>query len=527
MSLQRAGTGDDFEVTHWQQLVRRRWQVIAVLGLLGAALAAGAVLRPAARYQATTTVAVQTPLEQTGGTALTTDQVQAEVDLASTAVVKNGVPGTRDGTVTLSATTSAASGILNLLATAPTAAGAARAANAYAASYQKVKSTSLLAQYDAGIASLQAALTNLQSQRASATTDAARASLDGRIKALSATLQDYQVRRELAPSELPQVVSPANPPGKPVPRKLVTYVLIGAIAGLVVGLALAAALEHGDDAIRDADDLVAAYRRSGLTLDVTPPLVVVLPALDGTVSGKGRRRVLGRRVRSLPLAPSGSAAANWYAMLRASLDTRLNDGERGVLMVTSAVGEDGACTVAAHVAAAFARARGAAALIGLDTEDRVLAAAGLPPHRSDGLAVRHLLTGEVGLSDALVASPRQPGLLVASTGGQSLPVDLLGSDAGVAMLEQLRAAVGVTVLAAPGLTSHPEGTVVATLADCVVLVAQSGVTRHREVRAAVDSLFQVGASVCALVLTDVDGLGSPRQQRSLAAETRSARSQVL
>lgn len=524
MSHQRSVTDDDFELTHWRRLLRRRWPVVLLVGLLGGALALAGALRGGATYRATATLALQAPLSQSGGTGPTADQVQAEVDLASTAVVKGGVPGVRDGRVTLSATTTATSGILNLVAEASTADGAAKAANAYAASYQKVKRTSLVAQYDAAIGSLQTALTSLQAQRDAALTDAARAPLDSRIKTLAASVQDFEVRRELAPSELPQVVQGATPPGQPVPRQLATYVLIGLVAGLVVGVGAAAAVEHADDTIRDTEGLVEAYRRSDLTLDVTPPLVVALPPPVGA-EGRGRRRLRLSRQRSVDAA--ALHASNWYAMLRSALDSRLVDGERGVVLVTSATGEDGACGVAARLAAAFARARGQAVLLGLDDGDGVLALTGLLPSRAEDASVADVLTGQAVLSEALVRAPGQAELLVGSAGAGPLPLDLLGSAAGAQLLEELRRAVAVTVVALPGVASEPGATVLATMTDHVVLVARAGVTRRREVRAALDGLFQVGAPVTALVLADVPALEAPQPSRQAPTGVGAARSQVL
>ncbi len=488
---------------HWEGLARRRWRSVLALALLGTVLASASVLQRGTSYRATTTVAVQSPLDGAGTSPPSADQLQAEIDLAGSAVVRAAAVQDLSGKVTLSTTSSANSGVLTFVATTSTATAAVQAADAYAAAYQEIKKKTLLGQYDAAISSLQQAVTALQTRRAASGTESEKAALDGQIKAYAASLQDLLLQRELVPSRTPQVVAPAGRPISPVPSHLVAYVLIGAAAGFVVGLALAALAEHRDDAIRDPEGLVAAYRQSALTADfLLPPLVISLPA------HRGRRRLLRRPATgaALPLAAAGTAAANWYGLLRASLDTRLSEPGHGVVLVASAVGEDGAVTVALNLAAAFARTQRSTVLLELGVPDRIGPALGLAPELGAPTAVDVIL-GEAELVDALRPTNLQADLFLTSVGTGPLPLDQLGTAGGDGLLTQLREQAVVTVVAAPPLVSHPEVPVLAGLVDRVVLVAQAGVTRERDVRLAVDALFQIGAELSALVLTDA----GPRQ----------------
>ncbi len=502
---------------HWESLARRRWLPVLALCVLGGLLAFASVEDRGTSFRAMTTVSVQSPLDSAGTSPPSADQLQAELDLADSAFVRATALKNLPGTVTLSTTSSANSGVITFTATTTSATVAVRAADAYAAAYLEIKNKTLLSQFDVAISSLQQAATALQVRRAASTTEPEKVALDSQIKAYAARLQDLLLRRVLAPSQTPQVVAPASRPTKPVPKHLLSYVLIGAAAGFVVGLALAGIAEHRDDAIRDPEDLVEAYRQSALTADfLLPPLVISLP------TERGRRRRFRRRKASasLPLAGVGTAAANWYGLLRASLDTRLNEPGQAVVLVASAVGEDGATTVALNLAAAFARTQRSTVLLELGVPSTLGPALGLPPKLGIATAVDVLL-GDAALTDAVRPANLQAGLWLTSVGTRPLPLDQLGTAGPDSLLAQLREQASVTVVAAPALVSHPEVPVLAGLVDRVVLVAKAGVTRGRDVRLAVDALFQIGAEVSALVLADAAPQRGTRDDRAGAATRRS------
>jgi hypothetical protein len=103
---------------------------------------------------------------------------------------------------------------------------------------------------------------------------------------LASSLEQRQVSQQF------RIVDPARRPERPRSPDRVRMVLIGALVGLGIGLAIAGLLEYRDTSLRTEDDVLVA---------LSLPVLALVPTMN---SGKGLRG--GRRRRLLQFGSSGA-----------------------------------------------------------------------------------------------------------------------------------------------------------------------------------------------------------------------------
>jgi non-specific protein-tyrosine kinase len=270
------------------------------------------------------------------------------------------------------------------------------------------------------------------------------------------------------------LIEPATAPAAPIFPSPVLNVLLGLLAGLGLGAALAWLLEQLDDRLRTP---AAVYERLG-----TPVLGLVPP-----------RRAGGPPV----LVPAGSAAAEAYRFLRTNLDFSDVDQPPRVVLVTGAAPGAQAATTAANLAAAAAADGRRVLLVDADLRAPTL-------HQTFNLPVVRGLTSLL-LDPAPVPAPAAardvPNLWVLPAGPlPPSPADLLGSARLAALLGTLRAGYDLVLLTAAPVTAVSDALALAPRTDGVVLVIDTPTTRRGAAQAAQAALQQVGARLLGVVL---------------------------
>jgi Mrp family chromosome partitioning ATPase len=201
---------------------------------------------------------------------------------------------------------------------------------------------------------------------------------------LAASLRDKD--QQLATLEALQtsrtyVISTAEGAGKvsPQPRR---DAMIGLFLGAVLGIGLALLLEALDTRVRSVAEV-------GEHLKI-PQLGVVSPP----------PKKLLKRDQLVMMAQPRDTLAEEYRVLRTNLEfASLAGNEIKIVLITSAVEEEGKSTVAANLAIAFARSGKRACLVDLDLRrpylDRFF-------HLSQGKGITDVALGNVTLDEALV-----------------------------------------------------------------------------------------------------------------------------
>jgi len=358
----------------------------------------------------------------------------------------------------LSVSAAGESNIVDVAVTTASATLAADIANAYTQQFVKEQQNSNHAYYASALR-----LVNRQLAALSPKEKAGTAGL-----ALQNRAQSLGVLAELRNGNV-QVAQPAAVPTSPSSPKTGRNTALGAVLGLLLGLAVAFLLERFDRRIREPKDLESIY---GL------PLLGIVPessALSRAGGGGGEAGVA---------LPSGESEA--FHLIRAHMRYFNVDRELRTLMVVSAAPGDGKTTIARHLAAASARVGARVLLLEADLRRPTVARQlGLTP----GRGVSDVLIGSVSLAEAahtiqLVApSTDKPDghsfdVLVAGAILPPNPGELIESQAMAGLLAEAKATYDLVVIDTPPLTAVSDAFPLLNKVDGVIIVGRVGRNRR-------------------------------------------------
>lgn len=290
---------------------------------------------------------------------------------------------------------------------------------------------------------------------------------------------------------------PTEPTEPNIPRNLSFAFALG----LTTGVALAFLLEGIDNTVRTPEQ---AQVISGL-----PSLgMIPLGSRTGAESGRARLALASSKevVELITQSRPQSQMAESYRALRTSLLLTSVGAPPKVILITSALPQEGKTTTSINSAIVLAQKGTRVLLIDADLRRPAI-------HKTLGMGPRsglsNVLTGSINVQQAIVRSPLLPSLYVLPAGPPPPnPAELLASSAMKDMLEELRGQFDHIVIDTPPTLSVTDAVVMSTRSDAVVLVIRSGHTTKQALRRARDILMQVNAKVSGVLLNAVD-LSSP------------------
>ncbi|AXK46850.1 polysaccharide biosynthesis tyrosine autokinase [Brachybacterium saurashtrense] len=303
--------------------------------------------------------------------------------------------------------------------------------------------------------------------------------------AVEATAQEARVLETGGDENVPVSVQlvpyqTAVVPGAPVSPDRERYLAVGAVAGLLIALAVAWVRDRNDSRIRTAEDLEAA---------VSLPLLATLPESKELVRGKD----------GLLAEPKTFAAREAIRRLRTNLRyVGVDEPPRSIVVTSGAPGE-GKSVVAGNLARVMARSGQPTLLIDADLRrPRVAEQFGI-----DGeVGLSQLLAGAVGVEDAV--QPASVPLLSLLPSGQvpPNPSELLGSRRMQELIGELSRRFFV-VIDAPPVLAVTDAQLLARHADGAIVVAVAGRTRAMGLSASVAAIRDIGATVYGVVLNRI------------------------
>lgn len=299
-----------------------------------------------------------------------------------------------------------------------------------------------------------------------------------------------------------RIVDVARVPIAPSEPNLPRNLAFALALGLSTGIGLAFLMEGVDNTVRTPEQAQAI---SGLA------------SLGMIPNGSKSRSEIGNR-RHLSLASSRevvelvtqsrpkSQMAESYRALRTSLLLTSAGAPPKVILVTSALPQEGKTTTSINSAIVLAQKGTRVLLIDADLRRPSI-------HKTLGMGLRgglsNVLTGSVELEEAITRSNLIPDLFILPAGTPPPnPAELLASANMRDLLEHLRGQYDHIVIDTPPTLSVTDAVVMSTAVDRVVLVIRSGQTTKQALRRARDLLMQVNARVCGVLLNAVD-LSSP------------------
>jgi len=281
-----------------------------------------------------------------------------------------------------------------------------------------------------------------------------------------------------------RVVAPASTPTAPSSTGLSTTLVLGLLAGLVVGVGAALARSAWDTSVKSPDQLREVAQ--------APTLGVI--AFDASVP----KRPL--TVRDDPHSPLSEA----FRQLRTNLQFVDVDTPRKVILVTSALPGEGKTTTLCNLALALAAAGSRVLVLEADLRH---------PRLADLLGLER----DAGLTSILAGLVRTRAAVQQWSGGvfdvvtsgplPSNPSELLASRQMTGLLADFRRQYDVVLVDSPPLLPVTDAAAVAPATDGAIVVCRVNETTSDQLRTAVEALRGVSATLLGTVLTMAPGTG--------------------
>lgn len=320
-------------------------------------------------------------------------------------------------------------------------------------------------------------------------------------QSLNQRLKDATVSAGLKATNI-HVVDPAVPPSLPIRPKKTLNLLLGLIVGMLLGISLAVVLEGLEhSSIKTAEDVERLLPATCLAL-------IPMAGSEGTRYGYGLAKrgtappAPSHRVALTVLKDPASPVAEAYRALRSAILFSTAPQPPQSIVVTSAQPHEGKTSTSVNVAAVLAQNGARVLIIDADLRNPGVARA-LGVINRKGLS--GVLTGAYGIDEAIERVGAAVNLWVLTAGPHPPnPAELLSSPKMESLMDELRQRFDHVVVDSPPVLLVTDATVLSTLVDGVLLVAESGVTPPGALIRAHRTLGIAGGRVLGVVVNKVD-----------------------
>lgn len=303
-----------------------------------------------------------------------------------------------------------------------------------------------------------------------------------------------------------RIVDTASVPSRPVRPDIPRYLAETLCMSVIAGLMLIAMLEKMEQRQRQSKifTIEQAHRASGLGGYGLIPLA-------NEVNGNGRRSHALLPARNHEIAQTSksraelvsyhrpkSRVAESYRALRTSILMSSADNPPKVMVVTSALPQEGKTTTSINLAMVLAQTGGRVLLVDADMRRSGIHVALGIQGATDGLST--VLIGGSSAEQAILSVPEFPNLHVLPAGpSPTQPAELLSSAAMKNDLMDWRIEFDYVVLDTPPVLAVTDAVVLAAMADLVLLVSRMGETPVEALASASSLLAHVTATTGVVV----------------------------
>lgn len=286
-----------------------------------------------------------------------------------------------------------------------------------------------------------------------------------------------------------------------VAPKLSLNLVIGFLLGLVIGFGVAVARRTMDVSVRTPEVLES----------VTEAAVLGIVPEEATRSTRATKKAAKAKRRAGKATTNGQsfaggigsgACAEAFRRIRTNLEFSNVDGTRRVLVVTSALPDEGKTTTACNLAAALAAIGAHVVLVEGDLR-RPSVAAFLGLENSVGVTT--VLTGKVELTRALQTGTVGGFDVLAGGRTPPRPNELLSSRRAASLINELRARYDFVLIDAPPILPVADAVNLGTHADGAIVVCRWGTTSRHHIASAVSFLRAVSVPIVGTVLSRAPG----------------------
>ncbi|HPR89670.1 MAG TPA: polysaccharide biosynthesis tyrosine autokinase [bacterium] len=297
-----------------------------------------------------------------------------------------------------------------------------------------------------------------------------------------------------------RIIDEAREPKKPVSPRKGLNLLLGMIAGLGLGVAIAFTIEYLDTSVRTMEDL----EHLGMTVMAAIPFIKA-EQTNGvfTRSAESKADVEARSIneRLVTQIKPRSPVSEAYRTLRTNIMFSSPGQPKKLFLVTSSGPQEGKSTTVANLAITFAQMGNRTLLIDADLRKPI-------QHRLFGLekssGLTNILVGRAGLAESAREIEVLPELHVLSCGViPPNPAELLGSEAMRHLLAEAHEQYSIVLIDAPPALAVTDAAILAPMMDGVLLVIRSGDTAREAAVRALEQLKRVGAPVLGAILNGI------------------------
>jgi polysaccharide biosynthesis transport protein len=291
------------------------------------------------------------------------------------------------------------------------------------------------------------------------------------------------------------VIDTASVPVRPVEPKIPFNIALGCIGGLVFGISSAFIAENVDSSIRTPEDVE--------TYCSLPSLGIIPTAIknEGATANSLASRKAPQIIPPVTLEHRNSGSAEAFRALRTSLMLSSPGAPPQVILVTSAVSEEGKSFVSINLAVVLAQAGQEVLLVDADMRRPAINTyLGIPTN--PGLSA--CLAGTADSGDVIVKIEEIPGLHVMPAGRTPpYPAEMLASEALPHLVRRWRERYRYIIIDTPPALAVTDSVVGARVADAVILVARSEKTRRQSLTRARDLLARARVHIAGVVVNDL------------------------
>jgi len=274
----------------------------------------------------------------------------------------------------------------------------------------------------------------------------------------------------------------ASLPGKasynasPISPLVALNLVVGALLGLLLGVSMALLRELSDTSIRTTEEVQ----------DITGSPVLAQVPFDQSV---GRTPLIDQK-------SSQTERAEAFRILRTNFQFVDLDGKSQVIVVTSALPNEGKTNTATNLAVTMAQAGKSVLLVDCDfRKPQVFELLGL----ENVVGVLNLLVGSGSLEEFV--QRHQSGIDFLGTGPRPPnPAEVLGTQVMRDFLTAIRVQYDAVIIDAPPLLPIADPAILASEVDGVLMVARYGKTTRDQLRAATERIDSVDGHILGTVL---------------------------
>ena len=291
-----------------------------------------------------------------------------------------------------------------------------------------------------------------------------------------------------------RIVDPASAPTAPSTPNIPRNLLMSLLVGLAGGVSLAFILESRDDTVHSLEQ---AQMITGL-----PSLAVIPLAARASRSLVQVKRQRQTAPASVAAMHPKSHIAEAYRALRTSILLSRAGQSAKVLMVTSALPQEGKTTTSVNLAIVLAQ-RDARVLL-IEGDMRRAGISEVFDFKSD-IGLSTVLAGDTKVHAAIRSVPGVPNLSVLPAGPVPVnPSEMLASARMKDLLANLADDFDYMIIDTPPVLSVTDAVLLSQLSDSTLLVIRAGVTGKAALRRVYDVLTHVDARMMGVILNAAD-----------------------